>query len=67
MLRYVLLLNGRVCGEFATLEEALWQAKAAIIADADNDPEVIDRRTGRACMACASKRWRDEIASRLGS
>jgi hypothetical protein len=67
MLFYELRLNGRPCGEYATLEEALQQAKAAIIADVDDDPEIIDRRTGRACMVCASKRWRDDIAARLGS
>jgi len=66
MLVYELRLNGCFCGEYATLEEALKRATAAVIEDADLDPEIIDRRTGRASMLCASKRWRDEIAERLG-
>jgi hypothetical protein len=67
MLWYELRINGRSYGEYETLDEALRRAKAAIILDADLDPEIIDRRTGRACMIAASKRWRDEIAERLGA
>ena len=67
MLYYEFRINGRVCGEYQTLAEALKRARAAIILDADLDPEIIDRRTGRACMIAASKRWRDEIAELLGA
>jgi hypothetical protein len=67
MLRYELRINARTYGEYHTLEEALHRVKAAIVLDPDLDPEVIDRRTGRACMIAASKRWRDEIAERLGA
>jgi hypothetical protein len=67
MLCYELRINGRIDGEYRSLEEALHRVKAAIAVDADLDPEIIDRRTGRACMIAASKRWRDEIAERLGA
>ena len=67
MLHYEFRINGRVCGEYQTLEEALQCARAAIVLDADLDPEIIDRRSGRACMIAASKRWRDEIAELLGA
>jgi len=67
MIRYELRINGRTYGEYRTLDEALYRARAAIVLDADLDPEIIDRRTGRACMIAASKRWRDEIAERLGA
>jgi hypothetical protein len=67
MLHYEFRINGRVCGEYQTLEEALQRVKAAVVLDADLDPEIIDRRTGRACMIAASKRWRDEIAELLGA
>ncbi len=67
MLYYEFRINGRVCGEYHTLEEALQRVRAAVILDADLDPEIIDRRTGRACMIAASKRWRDEIAELLGA
>jgi hypothetical protein len=60
-------INARTYGDYHTLEEALHRAKAAIVLDPDLDPEIIDRRTGRACMVAASKRWRDEIAERLGA
>lgn len=66
MFLFELRLNGCTFAEFATLEEALRRAKAAVIEDPDLDPEIIDLRTGRASMLCASKRWRDEIAERLG-
>jgi hypothetical protein len=66
MLYYELRINGRTYGDYQTLDEALHRAKAAIVLDADLDPEIIDRRTGRACMIAASKRWRDEIAELLG-
>ncbi len=66
MHNYELRLNGRPCGDYLTLEEALLRVKAAVIADPDLDPEIIDRRTGRASMLCASKRWRDEITERMG-
>jgi hypothetical protein len=67
MLYYEFRISGRICGEYQTLEEALQRARAAVILDADLDPEIIDRRTGRACMIAASKRWRDEIAALLGA
>jgi hypothetical protein len=67
MLYYEFRINGRVCGEYPTLDEALQRAKAAVVLEADLDPEVIDRRTGRACMIAASRRWWDEIAERLGA
>jgi hypothetical protein len=38
----------------------------AVVLDPDCDPEIIDQRTGRASMLCASKRWRDEIAEKIG-
>ena len=59
MLLYEFRINGQVCGEYQTLEEALQRARAAVVLDADLDPEIIDRRTGRACMIAASKRWRE--------
>jgi hypothetical protein len=63
---YELRLNDRACALYASLEEALKDAKTAIMADPDSDPEIIDQRTGRAPLLCASKRWREEIAQRLG-
>ncbi|HET6182206.1 MAG TPA: hypothetical protein VFA03_01265 [Acetobacteraceae bacterium] len=65
-LSYELRLNGRFCGEYATLEEALQRARAAVAADPDLDPEIMDRSTGRAGIVCGSRRWRDEITEKLG-
>lgn len=67
MPRYEMRIDGRTCGQYETLEEALQHTRATVMADPDFDPEIIDRRTGRACMVAASKRWRDEIAERLGA
>ena len=64
---YELRVSGRVYGEYRTLDEALQRVRAAVRLDPDLDPEIIDRRTGRACMVAASKRWRDEIAEILGA
>lgn len=63
---YELRLNGRLSGLYEKLEEALTRAKVAVVLDPDCDPEIIDQRTGRASMLCASKRWRDEIAEKIG-
>lgn len=67
MSRYLLRVDGRDVQAFATIEEALDRVRRALAIDADFDPEVIDARTGRACMIGASKRWRDEIAAILGT
>lgn len=67
MLRYVLRVNGRDIGYYRTLDEALDRTRHAVAIDADLDPEIIDARTGRACMVAASRRWRDEIAAVLGA
>ncbi|MDQ2802522.1 MAG: hypothetical protein M3Y41_07495 [Pseudomonadota bacterium] len=67
MLRYVLRVNGREIGYYHTIEEAVDRTRHAVAIDADLDPEIIDARTGRACMVAASKRWRDEIAERIGA
>ena len=67
MSRYVIRVDGRDLQAFATIEEALDRVRRALAIDADLDPEIIDARTGRACMVGASKQWRDEIAAILGT
>jgi hypothetical protein len=64
---YEVRVDGVAREAFAKLEEALRCARDMVARDADMDPEIIDRRTGRACMVAASKRWRDEIAAVLGA
>ncbi len=67
MWHYELRVSGRVYGQYQTLDEALERARTAVRMDPDLDPEIMDCRTGRACMVAASKRWRDEIAEILGA
>ena len=67
MTPYEIRIDGCVHATFATLENALEYARAAVARDPDLDPEIMDTRTGRACMVAASKRWRDEIAAKLGA
>ena len=67
MLHYQLRVEGRDYGRYHTIDEALERVRAALRVDPDLDPEVIDVRTGRACMVASSRRWREEIAERLGT
>ena len=64
---YEMRIKGETCETYDTLREALRKAREMVIVDADLDTEIIDCRTGRACMVAASKRWRDEIAAILGA
>lgn len=63
---YELRLNGRTLGTYATRREAVERARAAVKADPDHEPEVIDTATGRAAVAAGSTRWRDELANKVG-
>jgi hypothetical protein len=63
---YQLRVNGHVFGTYATLEEALERARLAMKVDCDFEPEIVDERTGRACLVAGSARWRDELANKIG-
>jgi hypothetical protein len=67
MLVYELRAGGRDYGRYHTIDEALARVRVAMRMDPDFDPEIIDLRTGRACMVASSRRWRDEIAEKLGA
>jgi hypothetical protein len=64
---YEIRIDGCIHASFASLEKALDYARRAVARDPDLDPEIMDARTGRACMVAGSKRWRDEIAEKLGA
>ena len=64
-LRYELRLNGRAIGTYDDAMTALGRARLLVNVTPDCEPEIMDRRTGRAFEVGASVRWRDELAARM--
>jgi hypothetical protein len=63
---YELRIGGVPKAQFGTEEAAVAAARDVIRENADADVEIFDLTTGRACAPGASKRWRDELANRVG-
>jgi hypothetical protein len=63
---YELRINGRTAEVYDHPEDALDRVRALMKSDCDIEPEVLDTRTGRAFEPAASKRWREELAAKIG-
>ena len=63
---YELRLPGQAARTFETEAEAIEAARAALAADLDYEPEVIDLATGKPCAPAASAAWREELKGRVG-
>lgn len=63
---YELRINGRVFGTYDSEQAAVERAREAVRAEPDLEPEILDTRTGRAVVPAGSKRWRDELANKIG-
>ena len=63
---YELRLSGRPAGTFQTESEAVAAASAAIRADADCQPEVLDIATGMAAAPGASLAEQEALAQEVG-
>ncbi len=50
----------------ATLEEAQTHVRSVLISCADAEVEILDPVTKRAVEPASSKRWRDELATKVG-
>jgi hypothetical protein len=66
MVNYELRVEGKMYAGYDDLNGALKAVRHLVAREPDLDPEIIDLRTGRACMVAASRRWRDEIAAVIG-
>jgi hypothetical protein len=63
---FELRVNRQTVGTFATVEEAVAQARDIVRADADRQPEVIDTATGKPVAPAASRGSRDDLARKIG-
>ncbi len=63
---YELHLDRQLVATYATLDEALTHARAAVRDNPDCDPEILDSETKRAVEPGASRRWREELSNKIG-
>jgi hypothetical protein len=63
---YELHIDRRHVATFATSDEALEHARAALKERPGCEPEILDSETKRAFEPAASRRWRDELANKIG-
>ena len=59
---YELRIDGKAVSTWATADEAVEQAKAALQDRPDCEPEVFDTETGKPFEPYASTGWRDHLA-----
>ncbi len=59
-------LGDKTIATFATMEEALDQARAIVRDDTDTQPEVLDVDTGQPVAPGANRGSRDLLASKIG-
>jgi hypothetical protein len=63
---FELYIDMALVATYETLEEARVHARTVLMRVADAEVEILDPRTKRAVEPAASRRWRDELATKLG-
>ncbi len=63
---FELHIDRRHVASFPTLDEALARAREVMREQPDCEPEILDSETKRAVEPGSSRRWREELAHKIG-
>ncbi len=63
---YDLHIDHRHVATYDNLDAALERAREAVRTRPDCEPEILDSKTKRAVEPASSRRWREELANKVG-